>query len=173
MRPYKNRPLEQGLSGGKQKRGCENRKIRAPKVQSPGWGTGEFKKMDPPPHIAVQCGDFSSVPVCPKANTTRYYPYPYFSSSLLVFTAGHAGPRILRGPTKNPCTAPPRGAGNHFFFTLPRHSPSGAPHFQGPLSQFPRAPFQLSPANSLFRVPGFCGAPPGALLLQSNFAPRM
>ena len=149
MGPYKNRPLEQGLSGGKKKRGCENHKNRAPKVQGPGWGTGEFKKKDPPPHIGVQCGDFSSVPICPKANTTLFYPYPYFPSSLLVFTMGHAGPRIFWGHTKNPHPTPPCS----------------------PFSQFSGAPFQLSPANSLFRVPGFCGTPPGAPLSRSDFAP--
>ena len=153
MGPYKNRPLEQGLSEGKQKRGRENGKNRAPKVQSPGWGTGEFKKKDPPPHIVVKCGDFLSVPVCPKANTTLFYPYPYFPSSLLVFTLGHVGPRILQGPAKNPRPAPPRRAGRGIiFFSTPPRSQSTALHFRGPGFTVFQGPISALPHQ--FPVPG-------------------
>ena len=91
--------------------------------------------------------------------------------------SGACGAPNFPGPAKNPRTAPPRGAGRGgagdlFFFTPPR-SPSGAPHFRGPVFTVFRGPFQLSPANSPFRVPGFRGAPPGAPLSPSNFAPGM
>ena len=38
---------------------------------------------------------------------------------LLVFASGHAGPRIFRGPAKNPRPAPHCGAGRGIFFFRP------------------------------------------------------
>ena len=92
----------------------------------------------------------------------------------IVFTLGHAGPRIFRGPVKNPSPAPPRGAGPGIIVFSPRPILRLVPRISGaPFSQFSRAPFQLFPANSSFRVPGFCGTPPGAPLWRGNFAPGM
>ena len=91
-----------------------------------------------------------------------------YHSKYLAFTPGHAGPRIFRGPAKNPRTAPPRGAGRGINFFSPRPVPRLGPRISGaPFLKFPGPRLYTPPADSPFRGPVFFGAPSGAPLSPS------
>ena len=73
-----------------------------------------------------------------------------------VFTLGHTGPRIFRGPAKIPFPALARGAWDCFHFAPPR-SPSGAPHFRGPVFTVSGARFSSPPPIPRSGSPVFAG----------------
>ena len=133
MGPYKNRPLEQGLSGEKQKRGCENRNKQGPKSAGPWMGNRRVqKKRSPTPPWGAVWGFF----VGPRMPQSEYYPLlalPLLSEFPPSVHSGARGAPNFLGPRKKypPYTAP---------FTVrcpafpgPRFHSFPGPHFSYPL----------------------------------------
>ena len=80
----------------------------------------------------------------------------------LVFASGHAGPRIFRGPAKNPRPAPHCRAGRGIFFFSPRPVPRPGPRTSGaPFSRFPGPHFRFPLQIPRSGAPFFVGHRPG------------
>ena len=81
---------------------------------------------------------------------------------LVEFASGHAGPRIFRGPAKNPRPAPHCGAGRGIFFFPPRPVPRPGPRTSGaPFLRFPGPRFRFPPQIPRSGAPFFAGHRPG------------